>query len=59
MERCLYCYEALNGDERDFHKSCSQKIFGTSRVPLLPYTRADITELAEQVIRSQTTQTRV
>ena len=42
MERCLYCYKELADGERDFHKSCSKKIFGTPQVPLLPYTRAYI-----------------
>ena len=59
MERCLYCYKELTGGERDFHKSCSKKIFGTSQVPLLPYTRANIADLAREVIRSQTTLTGV
>ncbi len=59
MERCLYCYKELTGGERDFHKSCSKKIFGTPQVPLLPYTRANIAEPAREVIRSQTTLTGV
>ena len=59
MERCLYCYKELADGERDFHKSCSKKIFGTPQVPLLPYTRANIAELAREVIRSQTTLTGV
>ena len=59
MERCLYCYKELTGGERDFHKSCSKKIFGTPEAPLLPYTRTNIAELAREVIRSQTTLTGV
>ena len=59
MERCLYCYKELTNGERDFHKSCSKKIFGTSEAPLLPYTRANIAELAREVIRSRTTLTGV
>ena len=59
MERCLYCYKELADGERDFHKSCSKKIFGTPEAPLLPYTRANIAELAREVIRSQTTLTGV
>ena len=59
MERCLYCYKELAAGERDFHKSCSKKIFGTTEAPLLPYTRANIAELAREVIRSQTTLTGV
>lgn len=59
MSRCLYCYKELNEGENDFHKSCSKKIFGTPNVPKLPYTRDNLTELAKQVIRSQTTLTGV
>lgn len=59
MSKCLYCYKELTNNEIDFHKSCSRKIFGTTIVPELPYTRDDLTELAKQVVRSQTTLTGV
>ena len=59
MDKCLYCYQELNEGETDFHPRCAKKIFGSKAVPLLPYTRADIMQLAEQVIRSQTTLTGV
>ena len=36
MAKCLYCYKELNGNERDFHKACSKKIFGTLEAPILP-----------------------
>lgn len=59
MARCLYCYKELGDGEKDFHKACSRKIFGTPSVPELPYTRENLTDLAKQVIRSQTTLTGV
>lgn len=59
MNRCLYCYQELGEGETDFHPQCGKKIFGSKTVPLLPYTKADIKQLAEQVIRSQTTLTGV
>ena len=59
MSKCLYCYKELKDGEIDFHKTCSKKIFGTASVPELPYTRENLTELAKQVIRSQTTLTGV
>ena len=49
----------MNSDEIDFHAACSKKFFGTSTPPTMPYTRAKIKELAEQIIRSQTTITGV
>ena len=59
MAKCLYCYKKLNEGEKDFHKTCSKKMFGTPSVPELPYTRENLTDLAKQVIRSQTTLTGV
>ena len=59
MAKCLYCYKELNEGEKDFHKTCSKKMFGTPSVPVLPYTRDKLTDLAKQVIRSQTTLTGV
>lgn len=57
--KCLYCYKELADNEIDFHRSCSRKIFGTPMAPSLPYTRDNLTELARQVVRSQTTLTGV
>jgi serine/threonine-protein kinase HipA len=57
--KCLFCYKELNCSEIDFHTVCSKKFFGTSTPPILPYTRAEIKELAEQIIRSHTTVTGV
>lgn len=59
MEKCLYCYQKLEAGQTDFHPRCAKKIFGSATAPLLPYTRAEIAKLAEQVIRSQTTLTGV
>jgi len=55
MRKCLYCYEKLAADTSDFHPACSRKIFGVLQPPELPYTRADIDELAKQNVRSRTT----
>ena len=57
--KCLYCYKELGPGEVDFHKSCCRKFFGTTTVPSLDYTRAQMDELAAQVIKSQTTLTGV
>ncbi|MBR2358997.1 MAG: HipA domain-containing protein [Bacteroidaceae bacterium] len=59
MAKCLYCYKELADGEIDFHKTCSKKMFGTKSAPILPYTRDNLSELARQVIRSQTTLTGV
>ena len=59
MSKCLYCYKELGPGEVDFHKSCCRKFFGTATAPSLDYTRAQMDELAAQVIQSQTTLTGV
>jgi serine/threonine-protein kinase HipA len=59
MKNCLYCYKELPEGQIDFHPACSKKIFGTAVPPVLPYTREHISELAKQIIRSQTTVTGV
>lgn len=43
----------------DFHPACSRKMFGTPTPPELPFTRNNISALAEQVIRSQSVVTGV
>ena len=57
--RCLYCYKDLKEGQTDFHPVCAKKIFGTTTVPELPYTKENISVLAEEVVRSQTTITGV
>lgn len=59
MEKCLYCYQPLKAGQTDFHPSCAKKIFEKKNAPMLTYSRKDITELAKQVIRAQTTLTGV
>ena len=59
MKKCLYCYKEIEGEEHDFHKSCSKKIFGSTIPPILPYTHEKIAELAREIIRAQTTVTGV
>ena len=59
MAKCLCCYKELTGGEKDFHKACAKKMFGTPTAPELPYTRGDLTDLAKEVIRSRTTLTGV
>jgi len=59
MEKCLYCYNELEAGQTDFHPSCARKFFGTKEVPVLPYVRKQLVDLAEQVIRSKVTLTGV
>ena len=59
MGRCLYCYDELGEETSEFHPSCSRKIFGTPIPPDLPYSDDDMLQLAEKVIKSQSTVTGV
>ena len=59
MSKCLYCYHELEEGQVDFHPSCARKFFGSEIVPMLPYTRNNMSELARQVIRTSTSVTGV
>ena len=57
--KCLFCYKPLKEGEIDYHKACARKIFESTTVPVLPYTRANIKELAREIIIASTTVTGV
>ena len=59
MNKCLYCYQELEEGQVDFHPGCAREFFGSKTVPLLPYTRDNMAELARQVIRTSTSVTGV
>lgn len=59
MRKCLYCYHELEEGQVDFHPGCARKFFGCDNVPLLPYTRDNMSELARQVIRTSASVTGV
>lgn len=59
MNKCLYCYKPLAKGEADYHKACARKIFESATVPVLPYTRANIKELAREIVSASTTVTGV
>ncbi|MBN2834033.1 MAG: HipA domain-containing protein [Candidatus Delongbacteria bacterium] len=59
MTRCLYCYQPLHSDEKDFHSSCCKKIFGQSEVPVLPYREDQFEDLATEIIKTSASVTGV
>ncbi len=58
-QRCLYCYQLLNETETDFHSVCSKKMFGVTVPPVLEYSEANMSELAAQLVNTQTAVTGV
>lgn len=59
MSKCLFCYGQLEEGESHFHASCARKFFGTAKVPSLPYSRDNMSELARRVIRTSASVTGV
>lgn len=59
MNKCLYCYKELRPGEVDFHPECARKMFGTTVAPVLPYSRDNLSGLAEKVIKTSTSVTGV
>lgn len=59
MSKCLFCYQELHEGEKDFHAHCARKFFGTVEAPRMEYTQSDMDQLAEQIIKAQTTLTGV
>lgn len=47
--RCLYCYELIEG-ERDFHEKCSMEFFGTPSPPEIEYSLDQMDALAKNVV---------
>jgi serine/threonine-protein kinase HipA len=59
MRRCLFCYNELGEEPSEFHPACSRKIFGTPVPPELPFSEDQMLQLAEKIIKSQSTITGV
>lgn len=59
MCKCLFCYQELEKGQRDFHPACAKKFFGKAEVPILPYSRSNINDLARESVLSRTAVTGV
>jgi serine/threonine-protein kinase HipA len=59
MSKCLFCYKELEEGQIDVHPACARKFFGSTDVPIIPYTRDNMSELARQVIRTSASVTGV
>ncbi len=54
MNKCLYCYETLDG-ELDFHEKCSLAFFGSKEAQKIPYTIDQMAELAKNIVERSIT----
>jgi serine/threonine-protein kinase HipA len=52
--KCLYCYESLDGTD-DFHAKCSMEFFGTTTPPSIGFTFNQMVELAKEVVQRSVT----
>lgn len=50
MGKCLYCYQAVDGAETDFHPACIKKMFGIQTVPEIDFDLQQLEELAKQIV---------
>lgn len=48
--KCLYCYQPLDGDG-SFHQKCSRRFFGITSPPEIPYSLSDMEQLAKEVVK--------
>ena len=55
----MFCYQELEEGQRDFHPACAKKFFGKAEVPILPYSRSNINDLARESVLSRTAVTGV
>lgn len=59
VKRCLCCYKAIEDEQGFYHPKCAKKLFGTTKAPVLPYTRDNIEELALHILEQSTSVTGV
>lgn len=50
MSNCLFCYQALEEGQKDYHPTCAKKFFGKAAAPVLPYSRDNINDLAREAV---------
>ncbi|HMQ91067.1 MAG TPA: HipA domain-containing protein [Flavilitoribacter sp.] len=48
MHKCLYCYQALEENQVDYHPRCTMAFYGTKHAPVLPYRLSEMETLAKE-----------
>jgi len=50
MSKCLFCYQALENDQHDYHPACIKKLFGTTQAPVIDFDLKQLEDLAKQIV---------
>ncbi|MDR3626954.1 MAG: HipA domain-containing protein [Ignavibacteriaceae bacterium] len=58
-KKCLFCYQRLDNSDQDFHKKCSNKIFGNENAPLLELSLNEVENYAVNLLRGSVSLTGV
>lgn len=53
--RCLACYQDLDGQDSEYHPRCSKLFFGAPHPPVLPYALGELEALAEKIVKRSVT----
>ncbi len=53
MDKCLLCYEPLEGEGGDFHRRCARALFNADIEARLPFSLTDIDALAKEHVLSR------
>lgn len=59
MNKCLFCYKAIDENEVDYHAKCVKAFYGTMDAPLLPYNLSEMEKLAKKAAELSITVTGV
>ncbi|MCH5719207.1 HipA domain-containing protein [Niabella hibiscisoli] len=51
MNKCIHCYQPLDGESTDYHPWCIQEFFGATEAPQLPYDLSEMDRLAKEAIK--------
>lgn len=49
-DKCLFCYQALDDNELNFHSSCAKKMFGSRTAPILELDNQRLESLAKEIV---------
>ncbi len=54
-QKCCICQKDLPAADASYHRKCARHLFGSSRVPVIAYTRDELLQLAKRAVAQQVT----